>query len=136
MIAGTVRLRRGPRCSRVYPLPNDGVVCLDETRMPGLRDHLDAAVESFGHARVCARDADQIGCYFSWSTGHFARAQLQSWLRAPSRGDGRSACVAVARPAARPSGYYFQALNGQMELTRKARPIPEVIADPGHRSRS
>ncbi len=27
-------------------------------------------------------------------------------------------------------GYYFQALNGQMELTRKARPIPEVIADP------
>ena len=28
-------------------------------------------------------------------------------------------------------GYYFQALNGQMELTRKARPIPEVIADPG-----
>lgn len=28
-------------------------------------------------------------------------------------------------------GYYFQALNGQMELTRKARPIPEVVADPG-----
>ena len=28
-------------------------------------------------------------------------------------------------------GYYFQALNGQMELTRKARPIPDVIADPG-----
>jgi predicted aminopeptidase len=27
-------------------------------------------------------------------------------------------------------GYYFQALSGQMELTRKARPIPEVIADP------
>jgi predicted aminopeptidase len=27
-------------------------------------------------------------------------------------------------------GYYFQALNGQMELTRKARPIPEVMADP------
>jgi len=26
--------------------------------------------------------------------------------------------------------YYFQALNGQMELTRKARPIPDVIADP------
>lgn len=28
-------------------------------------------------------------------------------------------------------GYYFQAVNGQMELTRRARPIPEVIADPG-----
>lgn len=27
-------------------------------------------------------------------------------------------------------GYYFQALNGQMELTRKARPIAEVVADP------
>ena len=27
-------------------------------------------------------------------------------------------------------GYYFQAVHGQMELTRKARPIPEVIADP------
>jgi predicted aminopeptidase len=27
-------------------------------------------------------------------------------------------------------GYYFQAVNGQMELARKARPIPKVIADP------
>jgi len=27
-------------------------------------------------------------------------------------------------------GYYWQALGGQMELVRKARPIPEVIADP------
>jgi predicted aminopeptidase len=27
-------------------------------------------------------------------------------------------------------GYYWQALGGQMELARKARPIPEVIADP------
>jgi len=27
-------------------------------------------------------------------------------------------------------GYYFQAMNGQMELARKARPIPEVMADP------
>lgn len=27
-------------------------------------------------------------------------------------------------------GYYFQAVSGQMELTRKARPIPKVIADP------
>jgi predicted aminopeptidase len=27
-------------------------------------------------------------------------------------------------------GYYVQAIGGQMELMRKARPIPEVIADP------
>jgi len=27
-------------------------------------------------------------------------------------------------------GYYWQAFDGQMELVRKARPIPEVIADP------
>jgi predicted aminopeptidase len=27
-------------------------------------------------------------------------------------------------------GYYWQAFGGQMELVRKARPIPEVIADP------
>jgi len=26
-------------------------------------------------------------------------------------------------------GYYVQAIGGQMELMRKARPIPEVIAD-------
>lgn len=26
-------------------------------------------------------------------------------------------------------GYYFQAMNGQMELTRKARPIPQVLDD-------
>lgn len=28
-------------------------------------------------------------------------------------------------------GYYWQAFDGQMELVRKARPIPKVIADPG-----
>jgi len=28
-------------------------------------------------------------------------------------------------------GYYWQAMRGQLELIRKARPIPEVIADPG-----
>lgn len=27
-------------------------------------------------------------------------------------------------------GYYWQALDGQMELVRKARPIPEIVADP------
>ena len=27
-------------------------------------------------------------------------------------------------------GYYLQAVNGQMELSRKARPIPELVADP------
>src|SRR6185295_2999569 len=27
-------------------------------------------------------------------------------------------------------GYYFQAMSGQMELGRKARPIPAVVADP------
>jgi predicted aminopeptidase len=28
-------------------------------------------------------------------------------------------------------GYYFQAVSGQMELTRKAQPISKVVADPG-----
>jgi predicted aminopeptidase len=45
------------------------------------------------------------------------------------------AIAAVALTVASATGcssvdYYFQALNGQMELTRKARPIPEVVADP------
>jgi len=39
--------------------------------------------------------------------------------------------VAVAAAAGCSTvGYYFQAVSGQMEVQRKARPIPEVIADP------
>jgi predicted aminopeptidase len=39
--------------------------------------------------------------------------------------------LAVASAAGCSSvGYYFQAVNGQMELARKARPISDVIADP------
>lgn len=39
-------------------------------------------------------------------------------------------CAIASAAGCSSMGYYFQAMNGQMELGRKARPIPEVIADP------
>ena len=39
--------------------------------------------------------------------------------------------VGVAIAGCSTLGYYFQAFNGQMELSHKARPIPDVIADSG-----
>jgi predicted aminopeptidase len=39
-------------------------------------------------------------------------------------------CAVAAVAGCSTVGYYFQAVNGQMELQRKARPISAVIADP------
>jgi len=69
MIAGTVRLGMGRFLAKL-PLPNDGVVCLDETRMPGLRDHLTMPVSHSGMI-VSSRVTRQI-CNFL-ELGHFAR---------------------------------------------------------------
>ena len=69
MIAGTRRLGVGRFFARL-PLPNDGVVCLDETRMPGLRDHLTMPV-SHSAMIVSSRVTRQI-CNFL-ELGHFAR---------------------------------------------------------------
>ncbi len=69
MIAGTVRLGVGRLLVRL-PTPNDGVVCLDETRMPGLRDHLAMPLSHSGLI-VSARVARQIHNFLE--LGHFAR---------------------------------------------------------------
>jgi pimeloyl-ACP methyl ester carboxylesterase len=42
-IAGTRALGLGAVVMRL-PMPNDGVVCVDETRFPGLRDHIEFPV--------------------------------------------------------------------------------------------
>jgi predicted aminopeptidase len=47
------------------------------------------------------------------------------WVVAPAL------LAAISAAGCSTVGYYFQAVNGQMELARKARPIPEVMADPG-----
>jgi hypothetical protein len=69
MIAGTVRFGVGRLLVRL-PTPNDGVVCLDETRMPGLRDHLAMPLSHSGLI-VSARVARQIHNFLE--LGHFAR---------------------------------------------------------------
>ena len=52
-------------------------------------------------------------------------------LRARSRIALALVALAVAAVAGCSTvGYYLQAANGQMELSRKARPIPELVADP------
>ena len=43
VIAGTGALGLGRFVTRL-PKPNDGIVCVDETRFPGMRDHLTLAV--------------------------------------------------------------------------------------------
>jgi len=69
MIAGTVRLGVG-RLLVKLPVPNDGVVCLDETRIPGLRDHLALPLSHSGMI-VSARVARQIHTFLEF--GCFAR---------------------------------------------------------------
>ena len=69
MIAGTRRFGVGRFLARL-PLPNDGVVCLDETFMPGLRDHVIMPVSHSGMI-VSLRVTRQI-CNFL-ELGHFAR---------------------------------------------------------------
>lgn len=69
MIAGTVRLGIG-RFLAPLPPPNDGVVRLDETRLPGLRDHLTMPISHSGMI-FSSRTATQI-CHFL-EHGFFAR---------------------------------------------------------------
>ena len=119
MIAGTRALRRRQRACAT-PAPNDGVVCLDETVLPQVRDHVTMPLSHSGmivSARATNPDLSLSG---AWPF----RASLDgSWLLALLTAIAAAAgCSTV--------GYYFQAVNGQMELARKARPIPEVIADP------
>jgi pimeloyl-ACP methyl ester carboxylesterase len=68
MIAGTVRLGLG-RLVIALPVPNDGVVCLDETHIPDLKDHLVMPLSHSGMI-VSARAVRQI-CSFL-ELGHFA----------------------------------------------------------------
>ena len=69
MIAGTVRFGVGSLLVTL-PRPNDGVVCLDETRMAGLKDHLAVAL-SHSALLVSSRVTRQI-CHFL-EHGRFAR---------------------------------------------------------------
>jgi pimeloyl-ACP methyl ester carboxylesterase len=68
-IAGTVALGLGGMVTRL-PKPNDGVVCLDETKFPALRDHLTLPV---GHTLmlVSPRVARQTAAFLR--TGAFRR---------------------------------------------------------------
>ena len=68
-IAGTVAFGLGRMVTRL-PKPNDGVVCLDETKFPALRDHIAFPV---GHSLmlVSPRIARQTAAFLR--TGEFRR---------------------------------------------------------------
>jgi hypothetical protein len=68
-IAGTVAFGLGRMVTRL-PKPNDGVVCVDETNFPALRDHLALPV---GHTVMLAspRVARQTAAFLR--TGAFRR---------------------------------------------------------------
>jgi pimeloyl-ACP methyl ester carboxylesterase len=70
MIAGTTPVGLGQLVARL-PAPHDGAVCVDETRLPGLRDHLTVPVSHSGMI-VSSRVMRQV-CNFL-EHGHFARA--------------------------------------------------------------
>ena len=69
IIAGTLPLGLGRLFTRL-PGPNDGVVCVDETRLPGMRDHLALPV---GHTAmlISPQVARQTAVFLK--TGAFAR---------------------------------------------------------------
>jgi pimeloyl-ACP methyl ester carboxylesterase len=68
-IAGTLAFGLGAMVTRL-PKPNDGVVCVDETRFPAMRDHLELPV---GHTTMLAsrRVARQAAAFLR--TGAFRR---------------------------------------------------------------
>jgi len=68
-IAGTRALGLGALVVRL-PTPNDGVVCVDETRFPALRDHIELPI---GHTvmLMSSRVARQIASFLK--TGAFRR---------------------------------------------------------------
>jgi hypothetical protein len=67
-IAGTVRMGIGSLIVKLPP-PNDGVVTVDETRVPGLADHVVMRTSHSGMA-VSARAARQIAHFLQH--GRFA----------------------------------------------------------------
>ena len=69
VIAGTRAFGLGSMVTRL-PKPNDGVVCLDETKFPGMRDHLDLPL---GHTVLLAsrRVARETAAFLK--TGAFLR---------------------------------------------------------------
>jgi pimeloyl-ACP methyl ester carboxylesterase len=69
VIAGTRPFGLGSMVTRL-PKPNDGVVCLDETKFPGMRDHLDLPL---GHTvmLVSRRVARETAAFLK--TGAFLR---------------------------------------------------------------
>ncbi|HTO43418.1 MAG TPA: alpha/beta fold hydrolase [Burkholderiales bacterium] len=69
MIAGTVRFGLGSLFIEL-PVPNDGAVCVDETRMPGLRDHLCLPLSHSG-MMLSGRVAHEIRSFLE--LGHFTR---------------------------------------------------------------
>lgn len=68
-IAGTRALGLGRIVARL-PKPNDGVVCLDETKLPALRDHL---VLPIGHTAMLASPRVALQTAAFLRTGAFRR---------------------------------------------------------------
>jgi pimeloyl-ACP methyl ester carboxylesterase len=68
-IAGTVAFGLGRMVTRL-PKPNDGVVCLDETRFPALRDHLTLPV---GHTLMLVSSHVALQTAAFLKTGGFRR---------------------------------------------------------------
>ena len=75
VIAGTGRIGMGRLIAPRLPTPNDGVVAVDETRVPGMRDHLVLPV-SHTAMLISSGVARQVCAYLS--CGAFAHAAAPS----------------------------------------------------------
>lgn len=72
VIAGTYPFGIGAIFSSL-PVPSDGVVLLDETRLQGIKDHVDYRINHFG-LLASKRCAAQVACFLA--TGAFAQRNL------------------------------------------------------------
>jgi len=115
VIAGNVPFGLGRLVARL-PKPNDGVVLVEETRVPGAERFDRAAHQSY-------RD---VGLAGPWRM-----PPVLSCAMGPSgmRSGFLVTMVAASLSGCANIGYYFQAVGGQMEIWNRSRPIEKLVGD-------
>ena len=127
-IAGCKSLGLG-RLLGGLPSPNDGVVAVEETRISGTRDQI-ILNESHSSMLISAGVAHQVCMFLQY--GHFfhnlgivitlKKLRTLSLFVVISLAFWLDGCANIP--------YYAQAVDGQIDIMRRAKPINMIVADP------